>query len=118
MIKKFMNWIKLQTLRQLEDIKNQSQNSPVVIFKHSTRCSTSRMTLERLERTWDAQEMAAITPYFLDLLTYRQVSNEVADSFGVEHESPQVLVISKGESVLDLSHFEIDYSSIRKVVKN
>lgn len=113
-----MDWIKLQTLLQLEEIKNQSQNSPIVIFKHSTRCATSRMTLDRLERMWNPEEMERVVPYFLDLITYRQVSNEVADCFGVEHESPQVLVISKGQSVLHLSHFEIDYSSIRNVIKS
>ena len=112
-----MDWIKLHTRQQLEDIKSQSDKTPVVIFKHSTRCATSRMTLDRLERTWNMQEMAQVIPYFLDLLTYRQISNEVADYFGVEHESPQILVISKGQSVLDLSHFEIDYEPIRNAVK-
>jgi bacillithiol system protein YtxJ len=76
------------------------------------------MTLERLERNWNNQEMTTITPYFLDLLSYREVSNYIAEQFGVEHESPQVLIISKGESVLDLSHFEIDYDNIKKSLKN
>jgi len=113
-----MNWIQLRSLRQLEEIKLQSEEKPVLIFKHSTRCSTSRMSLDRLERHWDTQEMTNVTPYFLDLLSYREVSNVIADQFGVQHESPQVLVISKGKSVLDLSHFEIDYQQIKNVVKN
>jgi bacillithiol system protein YtxJ len=113
-----MNWIQLKTLEQLEEIKKQSENAVVLIFKHSTRCSTSRMTLDRLERNWKGNEMNSIIPYFLDLISFRQISNLIADHFGVTHESPQVLLISKGRSVLDLSHFEIDYENIKNVVKN
>ena len=113
-----MNWIELNTFEQVEEIKKQSENNPILIFKHSTRCSTSRLTLDRLERNWNNQEMQAIRPYFLDLISYRQVSNLIADNFNVEHESPQVLIISKGQSVLDLSHFEIDYDNIKRSIKN
>jgi bacillithiol system protein YtxJ len=113
-----MNWIQLKSLHQLEEIKKQSENNLVLIFKHSTRCSTSRMTLDRLERNWNSHEMADITPYFLDLISFREISNQIAQNFRVEHESPQVLIISKGESVTDLSHFEIDYDQIKKSIKN
>jgi bacillithiol system protein YtxJ len=118
MINSFMNWIELKTLDQLETIKAQSEEQPVLIFKHSTRCSTSRMSLDRLERNWNTQEMNGIKPYFLDLLSFRQISNLIAEHFQVEHESPQILLISKGKSVLDLSHFEIDYNVIKQAVKN
>jgi bacillithiol system protein YtxJ len=113
-----MNWIPLKSLQQLEEVKKASENNRVLIFKHSTRCSTSRMTLDRLERNWNHQEMAAVTAYFLDLISYREISNAIAANFGVEHESPQVLIISRGESVLDLSHFEIDYSVIKQSIRN
>jgi bacillithiol system protein YtxJ len=113
-----MNWIHLQTLQQLKELNEQSHNNIVLIFKHSTRCATSRMTLDRLERNWNTEEMRTITPYFLDLISYREVSNQIAHHFGIVHESPQVLVISKGEAILDLSHFQIDYNLIRESVKN
>ena len=113
-----MNWIELTTVKQLEQIKNESQEKPVLIFKHSTRCSTSRMSLDRLERHWNSKEMKDIKPYFLDLISYREISNLIAAQFNVLHESPQVLIIWKGKSVLDLSHFEIDYQQIKEAVKN
>ena len=113
-----MNWITLKSLQQLDEIKKQSENNPVLIFKHSTRCSTSRMSLDRLQRHWNTEEMKDVQPYFLDLLNHREISNLIADQFQVEHESPQVLVILKGKSVLDLSHFEIDYDQIKQVIKN
>jgi bacillithiol system protein YtxJ len=113
-----MNWIELKSAHQLEELRKESEITPVLIFKHSTRCSTSRMSLDRLERSWNSQETFGIRPYFLDLLSYRNVSNLIADLFGVEHESPQVLLIYKGEAILDQSHFQIDYQEIKKVIKS
>lgn len=82
-----------------------------MIFKHSTRCSVSRMALDRLERKW-SPEAGNIKPYFLDLISYREISNRVAAQFNVEHESPQVLVIRNGAAIFDTSHFDIDFGDI------
>lgn len=76
------------------------------------------MTLDRLERQWNQNEMLSVKPYFLDLITFREISNQIEHQFNVVHESPQVLIISKGKSILDLSHFDISYDQIRQIIKN
>lgn len=99
-----MNWIPLTTEDQLLLIKEKSFSIPQVIFKHSTRCSTSSMVLNRLER---AEAPATIDFYYLDLLAHRNISNKIAEDFQVYHESPQVLLIRNGECVYDESHMAI-----------
>lgn len=106
-----MNWEQLTDLQQLEQLKEASFQTPVLFFKHSTRCSISVMALNRFEREWANEE---VTPYFLDLLTYREVSNSVADLFGVEHQSPQVLLIKDGVCVHHASHNAIDAQAINE----
>lgn len=113
-----MDWISLQELKQLDEILIESQQKPVLIYKHSSRCNISRSAFDRLERKWNASEMGSVKRYFLDLISYREISNQVAERFQVEHHSPQILVISKGKSVLDLSHYEIDYNHIKAVFEN
>lgn len=113
-----MKWIELNDLHQLDEIRKESATSTVLIFKHSKRCNISRASLDRLERNWNEQEMKNVKPYFLDLLSYREVSSSIAEQFEVQHESPQVLLIDQGKSVLDLSHFEIEYDQIKSAVKN
>jgi bacillithiol system protein YtxJ len=49
-----------------------------------------------------------VTPYFLDLLNYREISNEIASRFDIHHESPQVVVLKDGKAVHSASHNEID----------
>jgi len=104
-----MNWILLHTESQLEDIKIKSADRPQVIFKHSTRCSTSAVVKGRLER---AKEPEAIDFYYLDLLNYRPVSNRISDVFRIDHQSPQVLLIRNGECVYDESHMGITMDEI------
>jgi bacillithiol system protein YtxJ len=62
--------------------------------------------------------MATIKPYFLDLISYRSISNAVADSFGIRHESPQLLIIYKGECVYHASHMGISYPGLKMQVES
>lgn len=111
-----MNWVELTSANQLETIRAESQQQPVVIFKHSTRCSISRAVLDRVERNWNQTELSAVKPYFLDLLEYRPISNQIAVEFDVEHESPQAIIIWQGKPVYAESHFGIDLKEIKRVV--
>jgi bacillithiol system protein YtxJ len=113
-----MNWNYLEHPDQLNQIIIESADTAILIFKHSTRCNISRATLDRLERNWKDAEVPDVKPYFLDLLSYRSISNSVADQFQVEHQSPQVLIIRNGKSVYDNSHYGIDFSEIREKAKD
>lgn len=105
-----MNWNALTTVADLNQIKELSTTKTVVIFKHSTRCSISSGALNRLERNWVGNEPMSM--WFLDLIKYRDVSNAVAQTFQVEHQSPQLLVIKNGTCVYHASHFEIEYQDL------
>ena len=107
-----MDWLSLTSEEQLNEIKA-NDSRPSVIFKHSTRCSISATALSRLERSWNKQEVEGIDFYFLDLLSYRPVSSKIEDLFGVQHQSPQVLVIQNGACTYNASHLGISYSEIK-----
>lgn len=113
-----MDWISLKDSKQLDEIIAESKNAPVLIYKHSTRCNISRAAFDRLERKWDASAIGNVKRYFLDLISCRDISNKIAEMFQVEHHSPQILVISDGRSVLDLSHYDIDFDEIKSAFKS
>ena len=107
-----MNWIPLTDLAQLDVIDKASAEKPVLIFKHSTSCSISRTAKDRLERAWKSEDDALHTVYYLDLLRFRSISDAIAVRYGVEHESPQVLVIVNGKCRYANSHFGITYTDV------
>ncbi len=104
-----MNWIEIINEAQLKDVKEQSNLKPQLIFKHSTRCSISSMAKSRLER---GSSPEGIDFYYLDLIKHRDISQTVAATFDVSHESPQVLLIKGGECVYDESHSGITMDEI------
>lgn len=106
-----MNWEQLTDMNQLGEIIFNSNEKPAVIFKHSTRCSISRMALKQFENEFDLQDQ--VTPYFLDLIAYREISNEIANRFGVQHQSPQLILIKEGKAVYDVSHSDIDAGELK-----
>lgn len=111
-----MTWNPLTELSQLETLRAESFQQPVLIYKHSTTCSISATALNRLERAWNAQDMGHLKAYQLDLLRHRAVSNAVAAEFGVRHESPQVLILRDGVCVYDASHLGISYPAVKAQV--
>lgn len=109
-----INWNELTDLGQLNEIIAISNEKPVVIFKHSTRCSVSRMALKQFENEFNISDK--VTPYFLDLIAYRDISNAIADRFEVTHQSPQLIVIKEGRAIYNVSHSDIDAEELGKKV--
>jgi bacillithiol system protein YtxJ len=109
-------WTPLTSAEQLSVLMDISQSKPVVIYKHSTRCNISMMVKARLEKSWkpDGEKCEAV---YLDLLAHRDLSNSIAEKSGVRHESPQVIIFSKGEAVYNASHGEIDADDIEQKIQ-
>lgn len=108
-----VNWKELSDISQLEELDVLSTDQPVLIFKHSTRCPISSMSLNRFER--GANESPSFVPFFLDLISYREISNEIAHRYHVQHESPQTILIHKGKAVYSSSHNGISFEKVQEV---
>ncbi len=104
---KFIPWYRLTTIQQLDEIEKESFNRPIAIFKHSTRCGTSRMALRQFESQFLIED-EKVKLYFLDLIAFREVSNEVAIRFQVMHQSPQLIVVKNSNTIHHSSHYNID----------
>ena len=111
-----VRWIALTDKNKLDEIISLSEVKPVLIFKHSTRCGISRMALKTFEREFDLEENK-MDLYFLDLLNYRALSQDISTKFNVAHQSPQVLVLKNGKVVYHDSHDYISFDKIKEIIK-
>ena len=112
--KKILPWIALNGIDQLDAIAERSKGKTQLIFKHSTRCGISRMVMNQFVAAYNLD--LNVDLYYLDLLSYRDVSNEVGYKFQVMHESPQLLVIKNGVVVAHASHGAINEMDLAKFV--
>lgn len=99
----------LDTKVKLEEIKGSENFS--LIFKHNTTCPISKSVKRRLEE--DGGKLPKeILVYMLDLLTYRDISDAIAEDFNVTHELPQVLLIKDGKCIYNQSLHAITVEEI------
>lgn len=96
-------WIMLTSLEQLDLIAQKSTARTQIIFKHSRTCGVSRMVLNIFQKNPVFQQNS-FDFYFLDLHPHRDISNEIARKFQVQHQSPQLLIIRNGQTVAHDSH--------------
>lgn len=108
-----MQWNNIQDKETVDNIVRASQDSPQLLFKHSTTCPISSMAKMRLEDHWNLDQVAT---HYLDLLAYRPVSNYIAESLDVHHESPQVILLVDGEVVFDASHLDISVEEVKSAL--
>lgn len=96
-------WRPLVAVHQLEQIAEDSKHKTQLIFKHSTSCGISRMVLNTFNASYGFSK-EQFDLYYLDLHSFREVSNETGYKFKVMHQSPQLLVIRNGIVVAHESH--------------
>ena len=112
---KLLPWIPLNSLAQLSVIEQKSKTKTQVVFKHSTRCGISRMVMNQFVSAYDL-DITNIDLYYLDLLSYREVSNEVGYKFQVMHQSPQIILIKNGTAVYSDSHGAISAQALAEKI--
>ncbi len=101
-----INWIPLESLEQLEEIESFSIDNTVLVFKHSTRCGVSSMVKRQFEKSLH-ENTRQMKLYYLDLISYREISNEIASRFNIRHQSPQLLLLKNGKVFDHASHHSI-----------
>lgn len=109
-------WHVLSSVEQLKTVLKASHEKPVLLFKHSTRCSISMMALNSFQRSW-AGTPEQMDIYYLDLLNHRDVSDAIAEETHVQHQSPQVIVLKNEEVVYTATHSSIDARSALNSIK-
>lgn len=106
------DWIGLNTLDQIKELIALSDEKPVAIFKHSTRCGISSHALHKLMEGWDVAP-EALAFYYLDLLAFRHLSNAIAEELKVHHQSPQIILLNKRKVVHQATHGAISLTDLK-----
>ena len=95
----------------LEQLFERSHSRPVLLFKHSNACPISARAYRQLEQLDGDVAIVVVQKS-------REVSREVETRTGVRHETPQALVLCKGEVVWSASHFDVTTDAVEGALKN
>ena len=105
------HFVRITDSKSFEELTDRSKERPVVIFKHSLTCPISAAAYQQMEQ-FDG-EVALV-----EVQRARALSTEIESRLGVAHESPQVIILSKGQVVWSASHFKITTEAVADAVRN
>jgi len=103
------HFVRVNDTESFKALTERSNDRPVVIFKHSLTCPVSSAAYEQMSRYQGEVSL-------IEVQVSRQLSNEIEAKLGVPHESPQVIVLSKGQAAWNASHFKITAESVAEAV--
>ena len=104
----------LDSEETLERARQRSHDGPVILYKHSSTCGVS-LFARREVRT--LQSAAGVPVFQLVVQRSRAISNQIAERFGIRHESPQVVVLHRDRPIFTASHGRIRASTMQTAIE-
>lgn len=105
------SFVKIADSKSFEQLLKDSNEHPIVIFKHSTTCPISSGAYREM-KTFPG-EIGLV-----EIQSARDVSREIGTRTGIEHESPQVIVVRNGKAVWHASHWKITAEAVERAVRD
>ena len=100
-------------MRQLStksELESAFAEDTALLYKHSTRCPISARAHEELEGLLARDPDAPI--YLVDVHASRDLSQTISEKTGIEHQSPQVILLRKGTPAWTKARMEISADGV------
>ena len=104
------SFLRIRDQQSLDRLFAESNQRPVLLFKHSISCAISSRAYREMEKLNDVN--------LLEVQTARELSREVAAITGVRHETPQVIVLRDGKAVWNASHYDVNANSVSEALQS
>ena len=106
---------RLTHIDEFERLLAESEQHPLVLFKHSYSCGTSAEALDELLAHLDGHDGLARFA-IVTVQTDRALSNAISTRLGIRHETPQALLVRGGRVVWSASHFRGTAAEIGRAI--
>jgi bacillithiol system protein YtxJ len=95
---------------ELDQLLARSHDAPVILFKHSSTCPISSAAYQEMSQVGADVSLVVVQ-------RARDVSKEIESRTGIEHESPQAIVLRNGKAVWSASHYDITAGAVEKAAR-
>ena len=102
-------FLEIDDVESLDRFISEMGESPAIVFKHSNTCGISARVY---------REMSQLTrPVGIVIVQHaRDVSDEIERRFGIQHETPQALIIQGDKVLWTGSHYAVKAQAIEEVL--
>ncbi|MGM7702400.1 bacillithiol system redox-active protein YtxJ [Pseudalkalibacillus sp. Hm43] len=105
----------MKKITSWDEFKSIDTSKPFYFLKNSTTCPISGSAYEEVEKF--AKDHQDISVYYLNVQESRPLSNQIAEEYGVKHESPQLFLFNGDQVVFHDSHWNITYDKLDQLTK-
>ena len=105
----------LSSAAALEQALEHSEEEPVVLYKHSITCPISSWARVQMQRLTEATDPPV---YELTVQAARPLSREIAEQFGIRHESPQAILLFRRRATFAASHRGVTADALRQAARD
>ncbi len=103
-------FIELLDVDSLDRFLAQSNDDPVIIFKHSDACPISARAYAQMTEL--ERPVGLVT-----VQKARALSDEIEKRMGLAHETPQVLIVSDGKVAWTASHGQVEAEAVEAALE-
>ena len=100
----------VRNMAMLDRLVEQSHQEPVVLFKHDPFCPISAAAYRELEQLPEPVSL-------IDVEHEAHISAEVTTRTGLQHESPQVIVLNQGRADWSAALYEITRDAVEAALQ-
>lgn len=105
-------FMELNSIPEWESVFQGSSGQKTVIFKHSTTCPISARAWREVQN-FVREDASDVLVAMVKVIESRPVSNRISQELGVEHQSPQAIVLSNKQVLWQASHGAITREQIQ-----
>lgn len=105
----------LSTADDWSEARTQSEEKPVLLFKHSSACPVSAKADTEMQTL---AEDSSLPIYKLVVQESRDLSDEIAETLEVRHETPQAILLDDQQPAFDASHFDVTADAVKEAVRS
>jgi bacillithiol system protein YtxJ len=102
---------KIESVQQFEELSK--EKSRFFFMKHSLTCPISGNAFEEYQKFLNSHEEEV--GYYLAVQESRELSNHIAEKFGIKHESPQAFLFIDGKPGWTASHWSITEKALNEL---
>lgn len=108
--------IRINSLSDWEDLIEKSKDEPVVVLRIGNDDTISSTIHGLIRQAADKGELFRPI-HMLIVQDHRDISDQVTIDTGVEHETPQVIILRSGHSVYNANHYGIKIQDIKDAIE-
>lgn len=109
-------WKPITSLDDLNQVIDNSKTKPALVFKHRPSSPESIEKKIELENTWTISS-EVVDLFIVDDMKDHDVSLEIAEVAGIQHEFPQIVLFADGVTMYDESLEMISVKKIKLALK-